>query len=429
MGRRSFMAPAISALSREFSGGAVPSVRQATSQGFGITRTPQVNSVARPAIPDPVYGAQANVGRQAVVRERADPFVAPGGWTGGGVSNAGGEWSTLDGMNAYISDAAMKTGVPPNLIKAMLAREGAFGTDKHVVGLRGEQVYAFNGIFRSTAESYGIDFDKMTQDDAYAVWAMGKVLSEIKKNNGLATWDDTAKYYFSGPNWQNDNWSDEVGNTVGDYAYGPTGVVTRWKYLDSLSGGSSGGWSGDWSQSFGPGAAVHDWGEFGVDSDNGYYDYGRQYNLNGRQHTGLDITGTWNATYRSPVSGTVTCAGTGVGAGADGGGCAAFNTMDGKGGAGRIEVQLDNGAVLIFGHSQGSFVQPGQRINVGDALGTIGWANSDHVHLEARVRDSSTPSGWRIVDPRTVLGESGGSWSGAPADRWGPDRAGWGRWR
>jgi murein DD-endopeptidase MepM/ murein hydrolase activator NlpD len=85
--------------------------------------------------------------------------------------------------------------------------------------------------------------------------------------------------------------------------------------------------------------------------------------------------------------------------------------------------------VLIFGHSQGSFVQPGQRINAGDALGTIGWANSDHIHLEARVRDPSTPSGWRIVDPRTVLGESSGGWSGAPADRWGPDRAGWGRWR
>ena len=87
----------------------------------------------------------------------------------------------------------------------------------------------------------------------------------------------------------------------------------------------------------------------------------------------------------------------------------AFNTMDGRGGAGRIEVQLDNGAVLIFGHSQGSFVQPGQRINAGDALGTIGWANSNHVHLEARVRDPSTASGWRIVDPRSVLG---GGWGG-----------------
>jgi len=432
MGRKSFLAPAISALSREFSGGAVPNVRQSTSQGFGITRAPQVNSVARPAIPDPVYGAQANFGRQAVVRERADPFVNPGGWTGGGgVSAAGGEWSTLDSMNSFIADAGAKTGVPPNLIKAMLAREGAFGTDKNVVNLRGEQVYAFNGIFRSTAQSYGIDFDKMTTDDAYATWAMGRVLQGIKENNPeLGTWDNIAKYYFAGPNWNNPNWGDETGeNTVDNYVNGPTGVITRMKYLDSLGGGGGGSWGG-WG-SMTPGGNVYDWGHFGVESDNNYYGYGQQYGLNGTQHTGVDIVGSWNEKYNSPISGTVTCGGTGNGAGADGGGCAAFQTMDGRGGAGRVEVLGDDGRVYIFGHSQGSFVQPGQRINVGDALGTIGWANSDHIHLEVRERDPSTPSGWRIVNPENVLANGGGNWSpgGAPPDRWGADRAGWGRWR
>jgi murein DD-endopeptidase MepM/ murein hydrolase activator NlpD len=333
------------------------------------------------------------------------------GLGGGSTSIAGGQWATLDSMNGFIDQAASSTGVPANLIKAMLAREGSFGQDKYTVRLRGDDLYAFNGMFRKTAESRGIDFDRMLTDDGYAVWAMGETLRQIQQETGLTNWDDVAGYYFAGPNYTNPNWGDETGvNTVWNYKYGPTGVVTRWHELDAMAGvtpGGSIGGNGDWS-SFIPGGQSYDWGEFGVDSDNGYYGYGTQYGLNGRQHTGVDITGPWNSQYRSPVSGTVTCAGTGVGAGADGGGCAAFGTMDGRGGAGRIEVQLDNGAVLIFGHSQQSFVRPGQRINVGDALGTIGWANSDHVHLEARVRDPSTPSGWRIVDPRTVLGGGGG---------------------
>jgi murein DD-endopeptidase MepM/ murein hydrolase activator NlpD len=99
----------------------------------------------------------------------------------------------------------------------------------------------------------------------------------------------------------------------------------------------------------------------------------------------------------------VTCAGTGVGPGANGGGCAAFGDTDG-GGAGRIEVQFDNGVVLIYGHSSASLLQPGQRVNPGQPVALSGGMYGPHIHLEARVRDPSTPSGWRIVDPRTVVG-------------------------
>jgi murein DD-endopeptidase MepM/ murein hydrolase activator NlpD len=105
----------------------------------------------------------------------------------------------------------------------------------------------------------------------------------------------------------------------------------------------------------------------------------------------------------APMSGVVTCAGTNNGAGVDKGRCAAFNDYFG-GGAGRIKIRLDNGAVLIFGHSSRANVSPGQRVSAGTMLGTSGGMNSPHIHLEARVRDASMPSGWRIVDPRTVLG-------------------------
>lgn len=168
-----------------------------------------------------------------------------GGWETGTVSNMGGEWATLDGMNSYIQNAAQQTGVPANLIKAMLAREGSFGKDKYVtdVGRRKpdgtpDNIYAFNGIYESTAESYGIDFNRMVQDDAYAVWAMGRVLQGVKENNPfLQSWDDAAAYYFAGPNWDNPTWRDEVGNTVDSYKYHPQGgVITRWKMLDQAAG-------------------------------------------------------------------------------------------------------------------------------------------------------------------------------------------------
>lgn len=417
MGRSAF-GPTISGLAREFG---------------SITPRPQIPSIPRPNY-GPVFGRQDTGGQFG---QMSDPRIVPlpqrpmeapikygdpfqqqqGEWSGGALSAAGGEWATLDGMNGFIQSASANTGVPANLIKAMLAREGAFGTDKNVVGLRGERIYAFNGIFESTAKSYGIDFNRMVNDDGYAVWAMGRVLQGIKENNPeLGSWDNIAKYYFSGPNWQNDGWTDEVGNTVQNYVYGPTGVITRMNYLDGLGGGRS--WSGNWS-SITPRGNVYDWGEFGMESSNGYYQYGTQYGLNGTQHTGVDITGNWNDPYYSPISGTVTCGGTGIGAGADGGGCAAFNTMRG-GGAGRVEVLGDDGRMYIFGHSQLSNVRPGQRVDVGQQLGTLGWANSDHIHLEVRERDPSTPSGWRIVNPGGALG--GGSWNPQP------EVTGWRRW-
>ena len=156
---------------------------------------------------------------------------------GGGTSVAGGQWSTLDSMNGYIDQASASTGVPANLIKAMLAREGSFGNDKYTVRLRNDDLYAFNGMFRKTAESRGIDFDRMLSDDAYAVWAMGETLRQIQQETGFQNWDDVAGYYFAGPNFNNPNWGDETGvNTVWNYTYGPTGVITRWHELDQMAG-------------------------------------------------------------------------------------------------------------------------------------------------------------------------------------------------
>lgn len=337
----------------------------------------------------------------------------PGTYGGGGAAGNTGI-GALDAHNAEFNNAMAKFGAPANLLKAMVNRESSGNWERdggRVAYLQGRNDYIlpFVGITKRAADSWGLNWDAMIGNKQAQIDGMATIVAGLANKYG--GFDNAIKVYFGGEAALQGDWKDENGLSS-NYYY--TQAKNMWQQFDALGGGSTGGsYDRDWSANFGAGAKVYDWGDFGVDSDNGYYGYSTAYGLNGRQHTGLDITGVWNATYTSPVSGTVTCGGTGNGAGADGGGCAAYAPMDGRGGAGRIEVQLDNGAVLIFGHSQGSFVRPGQRINVGDALGTIGWANSDHVHLEARVRDPSTPSGWRIVDPRTVLGGGGGGGGGA----------------
>jgi len=145
------------------------------------------------------------------------------------------------------------------------------------------------------------------------------------------------------------------------------------------------------------------------------YAYGLGYCLDGRAHPGIDVGMGYGDTLFAPMDGEITCAGTGRGDGADGTGCGAFNdTGDccpvggvscSSVGAGRIEMKLDNGAMLIFGHSRESFHSAGNRVRAGQPIGTVGGMCGPHTHIEMRVRDASCTAGWRIVDPRDILGK------------------------
>ncbi len=166
---------------------------------------------------------------------------------------------------------------------------------------------------------------------------------------------------------------------------------------------------GNWTALWG-GAAYAITQEFRNMTGPDLYDYGRYYGLNGTEHPGVDVGMPYDTTLYAPMAGTIVCAGTGQGAGADGGGCAAFNdTGDGGPGSppqgvGRIELLLDNGAALVIGHCRRCFHAPGTRVEAGEAIGTSGGMFGAHIHPEMRLRDASMPSGWRIVDPRDVLG-------------------------
>lgn len=317
-------------------------------------------------------------------------------------TSLGGDWGGVDQWNATITQAAAKYGVPANLIKAVMMRESG-GQN---LGINGSMAVGPMQVTTNNWSGLGYDLYDPNQN----IMAGAAVLKQMYDSMG--TWEGAVRAYLAGPGGAYSNATDSFGTDPTSYW---NDVSQYWNQLNN--GGASAGMGynpggGDIVKDM-FGSYVPDWGEFGADSDNGFYDYGTQYGLNGRQHTGVDVPMSVGTAYRAPASGTVMCAGTGIGSGTNGGGCSAFGDPIG-GGVGRVEVLLDNGVVLIFGHSQSSALQPGQRFNAGAVLGTSGGMVSPHIHLEARVRDASMPSGWRIVDPRTVLGGTNiGQWSSA----------------
>jgi murein DD-endopeptidase MepM/ murein hydrolase activator NlpD len=82
------------------------------------------------------------------------------------------------------------------------------------------------------------------------------------------------------------------------------------------------------------------------------------------------------------------------------------------GGVGRIELEMPDGARILYDHSNQSYVQVGQTVNAGQVIGTSGGMYSPHIHLEVRVRDASTSSGWRLIDPSVYFGQMAGGMVG-----------------
>ena len=123
-------------------------------------------------------------------------------------------------------------------------------------------------------------------------------------------------------------------------------------------------------------------------------------------HPGLDVTMPYGTTLYAPASGAITCAGTGVGSGYDNGGCAAYPDYGpggaGPAGVGRVELLLDDGTVVIYGHASRALAPLGSRVQAGDPVARSGFMNSEHVHFETRVPDGSCNARYAIVDPRTM---------------------------
>jgi murein DD-endopeptidase MepM/ murein hydrolase activator NlpD len=128
-----------------------------------------------------------------------------------------------------------------------------------------------------------------------------------------------------------------------------------------------------------------------VSSGNGLYGYGTAYGLNGTQHTGLDVMQPLGSPIYAPAGGTVVCVG-------------CWRNDQFTGGVGRIEIEMPDGARVLFDHTNKSYVQVGQRLNGGELIGTSGGMYSPHTHLEVRIPDRNQSSGYRLVDPVAYFG-------------------------
>lgn len=143
---------------------------------------------------------------------------------------------------------------------------------------------------------------------------------------------------------------------------------------------------------------------FKAPTDLPYYAYFEGHGGHPNQHTGIDVTGPIGETLYSPISGTVVCAGTGVGQGAYGSSCAAFEyTLGAKtGSSGRFEILHDDGRrSLILGHVLRSLVRVGEHVSPGQPVAELGGQNGPHIHVEARIWQNGN---YTIVDPRQAFG-------------------------
>jgi hypothetical protein len=170
------------------------------------------------------------------------------------------------------------------------------------------------------------------------------------------------------------------------------------------------------------------------------YGYQEGHGAAGNTHAAYDIsceTGNCLGTpVASPVAGTVVCSGYGQGTGGSLAGCTYSQNTTNPGMAHTVVIEVGtdaqgNPVQLSFNHMGDSALQPGQQVNVGDPLGTMGSndqvsaGGGPHIHLEGWLGDAVT--GYQIVDPTLIVGGhyTGSGASAAPRGSLGTPTLDW----
>lgn len=315
----------------------------------------------------------------------------------------------INGMGAAILAAANRHGVSAPHMLGIFLKESELGTTagsgkilsgitdpSRDGGLGGQRAFegfaTWEDAIEATARLLGTDMYR------------GKPLAEQVGN------------WYVGPNEYaraGVNATDQAGNgTVQDYlnlvsqvyaglgvTFNPTATPQTVQggpgYAGSAEGVASiyGGTVPPITQEFGPTA-------FSTGEGAGIYDFGSDMGLDGDSHTGWDVGAAVGTNFYMPkgLGGTVEIAG--------GSGYYTDETKGNAPGTGELRINLDNGMQLILGHNSAINVRQGQRVDAGMLLGQTGYANGAHQHVEVRVRDNSTRSGWRIVDPSVLFGNA-----------------------
>lgn len=355
----------------------------------------------------------------------------------GGADNSA--WSVQNQWNGDYSRSAASTGVPANMIKAIQGLETgrADYTGQENCDLRKDDqgnpncVALNSGIFKSTADAYGLDYEQIRDDPAYAIQAIGVVLQNVA-NSDAGQWGGTpgktvleeggwlgvARVYHGGQ--INGGFVDE--NGVSSLSY--ENDINR--YLQELGGIDAG--VTDPGEGYTPPAQANQtdrtvfspvlqdgtvdarpksgttninsiWGsdqvkvdgEMGSDflvqrtGDEHIYDYAEEFGYKGNPGVDYDIpVGT---DIYSPISGTI------VNVGGD--------FYKDPYGVGEVRIQADNGDIIILGNMRTADFKTGDTIEVGDLIGTSGQydmrPDSNGLHLEVRVKQ---PDGtYRVAHP------------------------------
>jgi murein DD-endopeptidase MepM/ murein hydrolase activator NlpD len=255
------------------------------------------------------------------------------------------------------------------------------GPGFNLAGVGGEGNFAQYGSWEQAIDGAarnlgGPTYKGKSAQDQIGYWFTGKA-GDLNATDSTGGRNGTVRSYLDGP-------------VAAAYSglgvpFNPQGAGTR-RAGGGATGGLMGvtGGRGTISQEFGS----TDYSEANPD----VYSFAVSMGLRAGQHSGIDVGVPRGTQLFSPVAGTVVIAGN-----------SGFY-KDNAGGPGELRIRLDNGDELILGHDSAINVRVGQRVTPGMLVGLSGGSDGDHVHVEYRIRDSSTPSGWRIIDPRTRLG-------------------------
>jgi murein DD-endopeptidase MepM/ murein hydrolase activator NlpD len=314
-------------------------------------------------------------------------------------------WSNYNRYDQHFLEYGLKHGVPPEMLKAMAVIEadgtmiwnqggsGAFG----IMQIK-------SAIWKARADALGYNLQTPEGQIAMAAAILGGDTPGVRGNTPeerfLSTFYPTASLDTPGEDGHTPRQYLADMHTLMDIIAAAEDGVTPAPVVDVfdlLFGGKP------YSISAGYGQRVT-W------SCPGCYDYFTAYGLPSTHHWAYDVSAHAGdgAPLYAPFNGTVVCAGTGVGNGAWGTGCVAFdyrcnyNGCKGAGsGHGRIELLHEDGdRSLIIGHALRCSVSVGTRVKTSDLIGQQGGMNGSHVHAEGRLAN-----GTRIGDPRQMFGD------------------------
>lgn len=161
-----------------------------------------------------------------------------------------------------------------------------------------------------------------------------------------------------------------------------------------------------WAVMFGN--AAYRMGDFGWLTPTQYQDYA--YGVGhgttaANLHTGQDVLAAYGTDYFALGAGKVVCVGR-DGTSMWGQGCGYFADTGDAGpgstelGVGNITVLYDTGVKVTTGHSRRAFVPPGQRVERGTKLGTVGGMRGAHLHVDTVVERNGA---YWLLDPAEGL--------------------------